>query len=57
MNNYEKSIQAIKDYDHKLSVKEWNQIAKQYNFLSAKALTIISNKNFVELNNEIEHHH
>lgn len=53
MNNYNRSIQAIKEYDCKLSVKEWNQIAKQYNYLSAKALTVLSNKNFSKLSNEI----
>lgn len=53
MDIYEKSIQAIKDYDHKLSVAEWNKIAKEYGYLSAKSLTIISNKNFSKLNDEI----
>jgi len=28
MNNYNRSIQAIKEYDCKLSEREWNQIAK-----------------------------
>lgn len=53
MNNYEKSIQALKEYDCKLSVKEWNKIAKEYNYLSAKSLTRLSGKNFSKLNDEI----
>ena len=50
MNDYDKSLQAIKDYDKKISVKEWNKIAKEYGYLSAKTLTIISGKNFSNLN-------
>lgn len=50
MNDYEKSLQAIKDYDKKLSVNEWNKIAKKFGYLSAKSLTAISGKNFSDLN-------
>jgi hypothetical protein len=51
MNDYEKSIQAIRQYDSKISVKEWNKIAVQFNYLSAKSLVRLSgNKNFLELN-------
>lgn len=32
MNNYEKSIQAIKDYDIKISAKVWNKIAENMDF-------------------------
>lgn len=53
MDIYEKSIQALKDYDHKLSVKEWNKIAKKYGYLSAKSMTRISGKNFSKLNDEV----
>lgn len=53
MNIYEKSIQALREYDCKLSVKEWNKIAKEYGYLSAKSLTMISGKNFSELNDEV----
>lgn len=53
MNIYEKSIQAIKDYDNKLSVKEWNKIAAEYGYLSAKTLTMIRGMNFSKLNNKI----
>ena len=53
MNEYKKSIQAIKEYDCKLSVKEWNKIAEKYNYLSAKSLTRLNNKNFSKLCDEI----
>lgn len=54
MNNYERSIQAIRQYDSKISVKEWNKIAIKYNYLSAKSLVRLSgNKNFSELNDAI----
>lgn len=54
MNDYERSIQAIREYDSKISVKEWNKIAVQFNYLSAKTLVRLSNnKNFSELNNII----
>lgn len=51
MNDYERSIQAIREYDRKISVKEWNKIAVKFNYLSAKSLVRLSgNKNFSELN-------
>lgn len=54
MNDYERSIQAIKEYDRKISVKEWNKIAVKFNYLSAKSLVRLSgNKNFSELNDAI----
>ena len=54
MNDYQRSIQAIKEYDCKLSVKEWNKIAVEFNYLSAKTLVRLSNsKNFSELNDNI----
>ena len=54
MNDYERSIQAIREYDSKISVKEWNKIAVQFNYLSAKTLVRLSeNKNFSELNDTI----
>lgn len=54
MNNYERSIQAIREYDCKISVREWNRIAVQFNYLSAKTLIRLSgNKNFLELNKTI----
>lgn len=54
MNDYQRSIQAIKEYDCKLSVKEWNKIAVEFNYLSAKTLVRLSNsKNFSKLNDQI----
>lgn len=54
MNDYEKSIQAIRQYDRKISVREWNKMAVQFNYLSAKSLVRLSgNKNFSELNDAI----
>lgn len=50
MNIYEVSIQALKDLDNKISVKEWNRIADRYNYLSTKSLLRLSNcNNFLEL--------
>ena len=53
MEMYEKSIRALREYDCKLSVKEWNRIAKKYDFLSAKSLTRLSGKNFSKLNDKV----
>lgn len=54
MNEYERSIQAIKDYDCRLSVKEWNKIAIEFGYLSSKTLIRLSSKkNFSELCDEI----
>ena len=47
MNDYERTVQAIKDLDKIPSVPEWNKIAMQYNFLSTRTLRVISNMNFV----------
>jgi len=46
---YNKSIQAIKEYDRIPSKKEWNSIAKKYGFLNTYSLNHISGKNFVDL--------
>lgn len=43
---YIKSIIALKEYDNKPSVKEWTEIAKQYNLMSAKTMSIISRYEF-----------
>lgn len=53
MNNYERSIQAIKDYDTILSAKKWNKIAQEYNFLSSKSLVFASGKQFTKLVKEV----
>lgn len=49
MNDYERSIQAIKEYDSKISVKEWNKIAIKYNYLSSNSLRRLYNMNFRDL--------
>lgn len=50
---YLKSLQALKDYDCIISVKEWNKIAKKHNFLSAKTMCFISRSNWNELCRDI----
>lgn len=49
MDNYERTIQAIKDLDKIPSAQEWNKIAGKYGFLSTRSLRVISNMNFVTL--------
>ena len=48
MNDYERTVQAIKDLDKIPSVPEWNKIAMQYNFLSTRTLRAISNMSFID---------
>ena len=48
MNDYERTIQAIKDLDKIPSKGEWNKIAMQYNFLSTRTLRVISNMSFID---------
>jgi hypothetical protein len=43
MNDYyDKAIQAIKDYDTKLTRKSWDKIAYEYDFLSSKTLCFLT---------------
>lgn len=49
MDNLEKTIQAIKDLDSTISVKEWNKIAMKYNYLSSNSLRRLYNMNFRDL--------
>lgn len=53
MTDYDKTVQAIKDLDKIPSVKEWNKIAMQYNFLSSITLKAISNMSFSNFCREI----
>ena len=46
MNDYERTIQAIKDLDCIVSKNEWNKIAAEYNFLTSYTLRRLSNMNF-----------
>lgn len=48
MEYLEETIQAIKYLDCIPNAKEWNEIAKQYNFLSAVTLKAIYKKSFYE---------
>lgn len=47
MNDYERTVQAIKDLDKIPSKDEWNKIASEYGCLTTYTLRIISNMNFV----------
>lgn len=53
MQGLEETIQAIKDLDCIPNIKEWNTIAKEYGFLSARTLRAIYNKSFHNLCKEI----
>lgn len=46
---YEKSIQMIKTQNRKLTVREYNKLAKEYNLLCSESLKFISGKDFQEL--------
>lgn len=48
MDNYEKTVQALKDYDCKVSKKEWNKIAKEYDFLSSYSISRLSGMSFTK---------
>ncbi len=50
---YKKSIIALKDYDKKPSVKEWNELAKKYNLISSKTICYINNLNWNEICNKV----
>ncbi len=50
---YEKSLQKIKAAKKKLTVKEYNALAKKENLLSAESLKYISSKEFEELIEEV----
>lgn len=49
MEGLERTIQAIKDLDSIISVKEWNKIAMQYNYLSSCSLKRLFDMNFRDL--------
>ena len=50
---YEKSLQKIKDAKEKLTVKEYNALAKKEKLLSSESLKYISQKEFEELSEEV----
>ena len=47
MNDFDKTVQAIKDLDKIPSVLEWNMIASKYGYLSTYTLRVITNMNFI----------
>ena len=48
MNEYEKTVQAIKDLDCKVSKKEWNKLALKYNFLTSYSIARLSGMSYTE---------
>ena len=52
-NEYEKAIQKIKELSKPVSIKEWNRIAKEENFLSSESIKYISKKDFITLQEEV----
>lgn len=39
---YKKSLVALKQYDRKPNVKEWTNIARNYNFIGTKTMCYLS---------------
>ena len=50
---FEKAIQRMKVLNEIVSEKEWNEIAKKENLLSARSIVYISNEDFIRLQEEI----
>ena len=50
---YSKAIQRIKKLDKIVTIKEWNQIAKEENLLSAWSIEYISQMDFTALQREV----
>lgn len=50
---FEKAIQRMKSLNEIVSEKEWNEIAKKENLLSARSIVYISNEDFIRLQEEI----
>lgn len=50
---FEKAIQRIRSLKETVSEKEWNEIAKKENLLSAWSIEYIAQKNFRTLQEEI----
>lgn len=50
---YLEAIQRMKKLDKIVTIKEWNQIAKEENLLSAWSIEYISNKDFTVLQREL----
>lgn len=46
---YNQALKKIREMKRKVSVKEWNKIAKEENLLSTESLKYVSKKNFKNL--------
>ena len=51
--HFEKAIQRMKSLNEIVSEKEWNEIAKKENLLSARSIVYISDEDFISLQEEI----
>jgi len=50
---YERALQKIKEMDRIITEKEWNQIAKAENYMSAASIKYFSKKSLRELCEEL----
>lgn len=50
---FEKAMQKMKSLNEIVSEKEWNEIAKKENLLSARSIVYISNEDFIRLQEEL----
>lgn len=50
---YNQALEKIQKLNRKVSVKEWNKIAKQENLLSSKSLRFLSKRDFYALSTEV----
>lgn len=48
MTDYERTVQALKDLDCKVSKKEWNKIAQEYGFLSSYSIARLSGMSYTD---------
>lgn len=51
--HFEKAIQRMKSLNEIVSEKEWNEIAKKENLLSARSIVYISDEDFISFQEEI----
>jgi len=48
MTDYERTVQALKDLDSKVSKKEWNKIAMEHGFLSSYSIARLSGMSYTQ---------
>ena len=53
IKEYNQALKKIREMKKKVSVKEWNQIAKEENLLSTESLKYISKKSFKDLIDQV----